>query len=68
MPIEVNRDPGVIWVHVLHLSDPERTRREVGSLAELSVRAFGTPEVIARYEATRDTIDVTAIDPTELEP
>lgn len=65
MPIEVSRDPGVIWVHVLHLSDPERTRRDVASLAELAVRAFGTDEVIARFEATRDTIDVVAVDPPE---
>lgn len=51
MPIEVSRDPGTIWVHVLHLEDPERTRRDVGSLAELAVRAFGTAEVIEWFGA-----------------
>lgn len=49
MAIEVTRDPGVIWVHVLHLHDVEATRAGVLSLAELAVLAFGTPEAIAAF-------------------
>lgn len=41
MAIEATQDPPVIYVHVLHLSDPERTRQRVARLEELAVRALG---------------------------
>jgi multicomponent Na+:H+ antiporter subunit E len=47
MPIEVTRDPAVIYVHVLHLHDVEAVRADVTRLAELAVRAFGSPEARA---------------------
>ena len=47
MPIEVTRDPAVIYLHVLHLHDVEAVRADVNRLAELAVRAFGTPEAVA---------------------
>jgi multicomponent Na+:H+ antiporter subunit E len=47
MPIEVRRDPTVMYVHVLHLDDPERVRRSIWSLRDQVVQAFGTAEAIA---------------------
>lgn len=41
LTLEVHRDPTVLYVHVLHLHDIERVRREVVHLEALAVRAFG---------------------------
>lgn len=49
--IEVSRDPTVIYVHVLYLSDVEDARAELLRLAELAVRAFGTEAAIAHLDA-----------------
>jgi multicomponent Na+:H+ antiporter subunit E len=42
MPVDVVADPPTLYVHVLHLRDPERTRREVATLESLAVGAFGS--------------------------
>lgn len=47
MPVEVTRDPPVIYVHILHLDDEAASRAEVTALARLAVRAFGTDEALA---------------------
>jgi hypothetical protein len=47
MPVEVEQGPTVMYVHVLHLDDPERVRRAIWSLRDQVVHAFGTPEAIA---------------------
>ncbi|QXC59172.1 Na+/H+ antiporter subunit E [Aquihabitans sp. G128] len=47
MPIEVTREPPVIYVHVLHLRDVEAVRRDVQRLSALAIRAFGSPEAVA---------------------
>lgn len=47
MPVHVQVEPPVIYVHVLHLFDPDATRRRVALLEALSVRAFGSPEAVA---------------------
>jgi multicomponent Na+:H+ antiporter subunit E len=47
MPVEVERDPGVMVVHVLHLHSVDEVRADIWSLRDLVVRAFGTPETIA---------------------
>jgi multicomponent Na+:H+ antiporter subunit E len=47
MPIELRTDPVVLYIHVLHLTDVERVRRETLHLTDLAVRAFGTDEAIA---------------------
>jgi multicomponent Na+:H+ antiporter subunit E len=44
MPIEVERDPNVLYVHVLHLRDIEQVRRQIQDLTADVVRAFGTSE------------------------
>lgn len=62
MPIEVTRNPGVIWVHVLQVDDVERVRHDVRSLAELSVRAFGSAEAIAAFDGPGPIIEVTEAD------
>lgn len=48
LTLEVDRDPTVLYVHVLHLRDIEAVRRDVLRLEELAVRAFGSPADIAR--------------------
>lgn len=55
MAIEVDRSPGVVYVHVLHLDDVESIRRDVRSLAALAVMAFGSPDAVAilRLETSR---------------
>lgn len=50
MPIEVTRDPTVVYFHALLLGDTEETRRAVQRLADLAYRAFGTDEAIAALD------------------
>lgn len=50
MPVEVDRDPTVIYVHVLLLGDVEEVRREVQELAALAYRAFGSDDAIAALD------------------
>jgi multicomponent Na+:H+ antiporter subunit E len=47
IPVEVERDPGVMLVHVLHLHSVEDVQRDIWSLRDLVVRAFGSPEAVA---------------------
>lgn len=54
MPIEVTRQPPVIYVHVLHLRDVETVRRDVRSLSALAIRAFGSDAAIAVLDEARD--------------
>lgn len=58
MPLEVHRTPATIWVHVLHLDDPDETRREVRALAERAVRAFGSAEAIAAFDGAGPAIEI----------
>jgi multicomponent Na+:H+ antiporter subunit E len=51
MPIELRTNPVVLYVHILHLTDVERVRREILRLTDLAVRAFGTDEAIAEQDA-----------------
>jgi multicomponent Na+:H+ antiporter subunit E len=43
MPLEVTRDPVVMYVHVLHLGSVDEVRREIWRLRDLVVEAFGSP-------------------------
>ena len=47
MPIQVDRNPTVVYVHVLQLTDIEEARRDVQHLADLAYRAFGSDQAIA---------------------
>lgn len=47
LTIEVDRDGEMLYIHVLHLRDIESVRRDVGELAVLVIKAFGSPEAIA---------------------
>ena len=47
MPVEIERDPTVLYVHVLHLDNVEDVRRQIGHLRDLVVRAFGSAETVA---------------------
>lgn len=45
--LDVQRgEPSVLYVHVLHLHDVERVRREVHQLQHLALRAFGAKALI----------------------
>ena len=43
---------------MLHLDDPDETRREVRLLAERAVRAFGSAEAIAAFEGAGPAIEI----------
>lgn len=45
LTVDVRRDPAVLHVHVLHLRDPDRVRRDIQKLEELASRAFGREEI-----------------------
>jgi multicomponent Na+:H+ antiporter subunit E len=47
MPLQVDRNPTVLYVHVLQLTDIEEARREIQHLADLAYRAFGSEAAIA---------------------
>lgn len=51
LTIEVDHDPPVLYVHVLHLHDMEAVRREVQHLEALAVRAFGSAAAVASLDA-----------------
>jgi multicomponent Na+:H+ antiporter subunit E len=53
MPIEVDQHPTVLYVHVLHLEDPDDVRRQIWHLRDLVVRTFGTAEAIADVERVK---------------
>lgn len=51
--VEVDEDPTVLYIHVLHLSDIDRTRHDVRHLEALALAAFGPADAtddIARLE------------------
>ena len=50
MPVHVQVQPPVIYVHVLHLDHPDITRMAVARLEDLTVRAFGSAAAIAALE------------------
>jgi multicomponent Na+:H+ antiporter subunit E len=50
LTVEVDRDPTVLYVHVLHLRDATAVRRDVRALEARAIRAFGGDEVVARLE------------------
>ncbi|MBB4933085.1 multicomponent Na+:H+ antiporter subunit E [Lipingzhangella halophila] len=55
--IELNRDQGVIYVHGIPIDSPEAAqglRRRVRHTEELFVRAFGTAEDVAAFEAAEE--------------
>lgn len=46
LSLEVRRDPPTLYVHVMHLYDTDRVRRDISKLLELTVRAVGSPEAL----------------------
>jgi multicomponent Na+:H+ antiporter subunit E len=56
--LDVDRDPLVLYVHVLHLRTIEEVRVEVETLERLAIRAFGT--AAARAALARDDAAVDA--------
>jgi len=49
--IDVDRDPLVLYVHVLHLRTPDEVRSEIHRLEHLAIRAFGTASARASLAA-----------------
>jgi multicomponent Na+:H+ antiporter subunit E len=50
MPIEVERNPAVMYVHVLNLGSVEEVRHDIWRLRDLVVHALGSAEAIAALE------------------
>lgn len=46
MPVEVEQNPTVMYVHVLQLADPDHVRRTIWRLRDQVVATFGTVEAI----------------------
>lgn len=44
--VEIDEDPCVAYVHVLHLHDIEQVRAELAQLHQLAMRAFGPPDTV----------------------
>ena len=53
MPIHVDHEPTVMYVHFLYLDDADTGRRSVQRLAGLAYAAFAPDEATAAFEATR---------------
>ena len=53
LTLEVQRQPAVLYIHVLHLTDVERVRSDVATLERRIVRAFGSRSANARLAETR---------------
>lgn len=53
MAVEVSLDPPTVYIHVLHLHDIDRVRRDIARLNELAVRAFGSEWQIDELEEDR---------------
>lgn len=53
LPLDVASDPGTVYAHILRGEDLEATRAQIAHLAELTIRAFGSPELIADLDAGR---------------
>ncbi len=51
--VDIADEPRVLYVHVLHLREPESFRQEVRRLEELTIAAVGSPEARERVEATQ---------------
>lgn len=47
--LEIRRDPTTLYVHVLHLHDTERVRRDVRRLQELALRASGADHPVPSH-------------------
>jgi multicomponent Na+:H+ antiporter subunit E len=52
MPLEVETEPNVLYVHILHLHDIERARRDIQGLTADAVRAFGSKAAVAALDNT----------------
>lgn len=46
LTLEVDEEPAVLYVHVLHLHDIEAVRRDVQRLERLAIAAFGPDEAV----------------------
>jgi multicomponent Na+:H+ antiporter subunit E len=57
MPIELVRDPTVLYIHVLHLDRVDDVRRQIWSLRDLVVRAFGGRDALAALDAAGGATD-----------
>ena len=51
LTLEIDQEPTVLYVHVLHLDDIEEVRRGVQHLEVLAIRAFGSARAVAAAEA-----------------
>jgi len=67
MPVEVEADPPVMYVHVLQLTSPDEVRRGIWALRDQVLAAFGTDEAIAVARAEERAAEA-GDDPTRAGP
>lgn len=60
MPVEVEDDPPVIYVHVLQYTSADEVRRAIWDLRDQVLAAVGTREEIAAAQAERRVLDAGA--------
>jgi multicomponent Na+:H+ antiporter subunit E len=51
LTLEVRHDPPTLYVHVMHLYDPDRVRRDILTLQLMIVRAIGSREAVGQAES-----------------
>ena len=50
LSVEVGRDPSILYVHVLHVRDVDRVRRDIHRLQRLVMRAIGPADALRRLD------------------
>lgn len=50
LTLEVDEDPAVLYVHVLHLHDIEAVRRDIQRLERMAIAAFGPDEALGALD------------------
>lgn len=68
LTIEVETDPHVLYVHVLHLHDIDAVRQDVTRLERYVLRAFGSDEAVLEVERRLAALEVAGAAPSERTP
>ena len=51
MPVDVDHDPTILYLHVTRMHEREVTERNLARYEQMFLRAFGSPEQLAELEA-----------------
>jgi multicomponent Na+:H+ antiporter subunit E len=50
LSLEVRQDPPMLFVHVLHVRDAERVRRDIHRLQQMVIRAIGPADAVEELD------------------